>query len=173
MSTYIKHNINCMCWWFRRPRQRVHRVEDLANRLASSMRTDEKGHKSRKRVSFKDDDLFINQCKAADTPPESMISYLQARLTGELPQKDRENLTKLLNQLREQLRAERIRIIAEDYQFRSQSFECLEANCAIWGVRKSDIVAYFDPENNAGDVALLLRLRDAIRNGQDWPPIYM
>ena len=102
-----------------------------------------------------------------------MISYLQVRLTGELPQKDRENLTKLLNQLLEQLRAERIRIIAEDYQFRSQSFECLEANCAIWGVRKSDIVSYFDPENNTGDVVRLRRLMDAIGNGLDWPPIYM
>ena len=163
-----------MCWFFRRRRLEKKRVEDVAGKLVSRLRAshdESKAHHALKKVSFREDDLFINQCKVADVPPENMIYYLRGQLTNpHLCLTERVTTEKLLDLLCAQLRTERIQTVAEDYQFHTQTFARLEASCAEWGLKTSDIVAFFNP--CTGDrvvVARMAQLREAVRGGRDCP----
>jgi hypothetical protein len=151
-----------MCWVFLRKRRPVKKasVEDVAIRLVSRLRASGGGdhHHAVKRVSFKQDGLFIDQCREAGIAPEKMIRYLRSCLQDH--SQDRDSTEKLLDILRLQLKAEHIQIIADNFQFHSQTYVHLEASCVEWGLGVGELVRFFEQMDR-------FDLADAVRHGRD------
>jgi hypothetical protein len=158
------------CWCCMKQSGERKRVEKVAVKLVSRMKISGcNPFVAPKRVSFKEEERFIDQCIAADVEPEDMIHFLAYRLTQ--PLDDRAVVEQLHSVLCEQLRADRIRVIAQDYEMNHRSFARLRTSCAAWGIDIEELADHFDPLEHTGtiaDVPRSRRLADAVRGGRDF-----
>ena len=149
------------CWCCMKQSGERKRVEKVAVKLVSRMKVS--GGNSvvvvaSKRVSFKKEERFIDQCIAADVAPEDMIHFLAYRLSQQ-PLDDRAVVEQLHSVLCEQLRADRIRVIAQDYEMNHRSFARLRTSCAAWGIDIEELADHFDPLEHTGTIADVPRSR--------------
>jgi hypothetical protein len=102
----------CLCCWQKGRTKKVvfsQPPEVVAVHLASRLRrsTMRGSEQPPKRVSFRDGDRFIDQCRAADVSPERMIQFLQLYLeSGGGPEMERASVERLLFVIEDQLRGE-------------------------------------------------------------------
>jgi hypothetical protein len=168
-----------MSWLFRKSRLddvcvRLVKLEGIVARLArKGISPEEEMNRMVKTFDYRDKRLFIDQCKASGIAPESMVLYLTDQLkSSSLGDYNRETIKELHGLLTLQLKAEKVKSIAEDYQFRGQKFIQLKARCDELEVTVDDIVQFFDASKqglNRHEVVRFSQLTNALQNKQNCP----
>ena len=168
-----------MSWLFRNSKLddvcvKLVKLEGIVARLArKGVSPEEEMNRMVKTFDYRDRRLLIDQCKDSGIAPEKMFLFLTDQLiSSSLGDYDRETTKKLHGLLSVQLKAEKVKKIAEDYQFRGHKFIQLKARCDELEVTVDDIVQFFDSSKrglNRHEVVRFAQLTYALQNKQNCP----